>query len=207
MKHLIYTLCAVFLLSSPALAEGALYRLDPDQTNVRFATKMCEADLLIGDFQDIQGEFYFDEAQPEQSYVHVTIAAKDTLYNKTMHKEDTIKDIIDSEKILKVQQYPIVTFKSTKVVKTSDITADVTGDMTLVGMTYPFTMEVTFHDDVGMTTQGRKVASFSAYGTFKRSDFGVLYGLDRIGIRKMGNEVMVFINAAGIREDHKETVE
>jgi len=62
-------------------------------------------------------------------------------------------------------------------------------------------MEITFHDDVGMTAQGRKMAAFSAYGKFKRSDFGIVYGLDRIGIRRMDDEVTVLIDVAGNRKN------
>jgi polyisoprenoid-binding protein YceI len=62
-------------------------------------------------------------------------------------------------------------------------------------------MEITFHDDVGMTAHGRNVASFSAYGKFKRSDFAIVYGLDRIGIRRMDDEVTVLIDVAGNRRD------
>ena len=92
-----------------------------------------------------------------------------------------------------------MTFKSTKVEQTSDFTADVTGDLTLMGVARPFTMEVTFDKDQGLMASGRQLAAFSAYGKFKRSDFRNYYGLDRLGIRKIGDEVTVLIVATGVR--------
>jgi hypothetical protein len=38
--------------------------------------------------------------------------------------------------------------------------------------------------------------AFSAYGTFNRSDWTLLYGLDRVGIRRMSDEVQIFITTS-----------
>ena len=178
-----------------------MFKLDPTQTKVKFVTKMCEADILEGEFQEVSGTFYFDEQAPEKSWVKVTLTPASLLYSREFHRDDHIKTIIESEKLLNTLQFPVISFESETVEVTSDITANVTGTLTLVGESHPFTMEITFHNDVGETTKGRELAAFSAYGTFKRSDFNILYGLDRIGIRKMGDEVMVLVTAAGKRQD------
>jgi polyisoprenoid-binding protein YceI len=60
-------------------------------------------------------------------------------------------------------------------------------------------MEVTFHEKTGLTSKGRMVAAFSTFGSFKRSEFGVNYGLDRVGIRRMGDEVMVMTSITANR--------
>jgi polyisoprenoid-binding protein YceI len=199
MIRTIFFALLLFLLPSFAHAASAVYEIDPDQTHVRFAAKMCLADILMGEFHNVKGVFFFDEQDPNKSHVEVTIGVGSASFNKEAHKGEAVKEIIDGDRFLKAVEFPIVTFRSTKVVKTSDITADVTGDMTIVGVTRPVKMEITFHDDVGMTAQGRKVAAFSAYGKFKRSDFGIVYGLDRIGIRRMDDEVTVLIDVAGNR--------
>jgi len=197
MRHYIFTLILIAFMPFTAAASGNLYTLDPTQTKVKFATKMCEADILEGEFQDVTGTFYFDETAPEKSWVEVTIVPASTVYSRDFHRDDHIKTIIDGEKLLNIKDFPLITFKSTDVKVTGETTADVTGLLTLVGESHPMTLEITFHKDVGESMAGRQLAAFSAYGTFNRSDFNVLYGLDRIGIRRMGNEVMVLINTAG----------
>ena len=198
---LLVLLCGFFFSSAVFSAER--YIVDSEQSFIRIAAKMCEPDLLKGEFGRISGEILLDEENLEKSSVTITVTAADAVFDHEFHRTDNIKDIVMGEKILSVIKFPLITFKSTQIIRTnadqfqaygeqaSVITAIVKGDMTLVGVTRPFEMEVTFHQDTGLTSKGRMVAAFSIYGTFKRSDFGVNYGLDRVGIRRMGDEVMV----------------
>jgi len=119
----------LFVMPSFAHAAGADYEIDPDQTHVRFAAKMCLADILMGEFHDVKGTFYFDEQDPNKSHVEVTIGAGSATFSKEAHKGEAVKDIIASDRFLNIAKFPVVTFRSTKVVKTSNITADVTGDI------------------------------------------------------------------------------
>src|SRR6185295_14141066 len=105
MRRFLFTV--VFLFATPALADT--YVIDPAQTRVRIAVKMCEADLLIGDFVDVEGKFSFDEKEVEKSQVGVNIKAASGKYNHEMHKTDPIKSIIEGEKILDTQKFPDIT--------------------------------------------------------------------------------------------------
>lgn len=198
---LLVLLCGFFFSSAVFSVER--YIVDSEQSFIRIAAKMCEPDLLKGEFGRLSGEILLDEENLEKSSVTITVKAADAVFDHEFHRTDNIKDIVMGEKILSVIKFPLITFKSTQIIRTNSdqfqaygeqasvITAIVKGDMTLVGITRPFEMEVTFHQDTGLTSKGRMVAAFSTYGTFKRSDFGVNYGLDRVGIRRMGDEVMV----------------
>jgi polyisoprenoid-binding protein YceI len=206
---LLVLLCGFFF--SPSVFSVERYIVDSEQSFVRIAAKMCEPDLLKGEFGRISGEILLDEENLEKSSVTITVTAADAVFDHEFHRTDNIKDIVMGEKILSVIKFPLITFKSTQIIRTnadqfqaygeqaSVITAIVKGDMTLVGVTRPFEMEVTFHQDTGLTSKGRMVAAFSTYGTFKRSDFGVNYGLDRVGIRRMGDEVMVMTSITASR--------
>jgi polyisoprenoid-binding protein YceI len=207
VKHSVFHRASLFLFcgffASTAVFSAERYVVDSGQSFVRVATKMCEPDILKGEFGHVTGEILLDEANLKNSSVRITVTAGDAYFDHEFHRTDNIKDIVMGEKILWVLKFPLITFKSTEVVPTSAsqfqaygeqssvITAIVKGELTLVGMTYPFEMEVTFHQKTGLTSKGRALAAFSTYGTFKRSDFGVNYGLDRVGIRRMGDEVMV----------------
>jgi polyisoprenoid-binding protein YceI len=198
MKKLLFIAILAGLWSASVHAAVVAFTLDPEQTHVRFADKMCEADMLMGDFGGVKGTIWLDEQKPEQSRVEVVIDARSGVRSKDIHKGETIKSIIEGKNFLNAAAYPVMTFKSTKVKQTSDFTADVTGNLTIAGVTAPFTMEVTFDKTAGMTTKGRQLVAFSAYGKSKRSDFKNYYALDRIGIRCIGDEVTVLIAATGL---------
>ena len=199
----------LFYPSSVFSAER--YTVDSEQSFVRIAAKMCEPDLLKGEFGSVSGEILLDEENIENSSVTITVTAADAVFDHEFHRTDNIKDIVMGEKLLKVLKFPLITFKSNEVILTkadqfmaygeesSVITATVKGNLTLVGITRPFEMEVTFHEKTGLTSKGRMVAAFSSFGTFKRSKFGVVYGLDRVGIRRMGDEVMVMTSITANR--------
>ncbi|SFL74557.1 Polyisoprenoid-binding protein YceI [Paenibacillus sp. 1_12] len=73
-----------------------------------------------------------------------------------------------------VEQYPKLTFKSSQIVNTGEGEYNVTGDVTLHGVTRPETFAVTFEGS-GKDPWGNEKAGFSAQGAFKRSDYGLTY--------------------------------
>ena len=79
---------------------------------------------------------------------------------------------IASNDVLDVSEYPEATFKSTKVVPTGDNTADVTGDLTLHGVTKPVTFKATFNGE-GKDPWGGERAGFNATTTINLQDFGI----------------------------------
>jgi polyisoprenoid-binding protein YceI len=65
-----------------------------------------------------------------------------------------------------------MTFHSTAVAPTGPDTADVTGDLSLHGVTRAVTLKVTFNGATG-APKSRAYAGFEARGRIRRSDFGV----------------------------------
>jgi len=204
-------LCGLF--SSPAVFSAERYTVDSEQSFIRVATKMCVPDLLKGDFGSVSGEIILDEDNLENSSVSITVTAVDAIFDHEFHRTDNIKDIVMGAQILNALSFPLIKFKSTEIIRTNAqqfmaygeksnvITATIKGDLTLVGETHPFEMEATFHEKTGLTSKGRIVAAFSTFGTLKRSDFGVVYGLDGVGIRRMGDEVMVMTSITTNRSE------
>lgn len=191
------------MMWAPVILSAERYVIDGEQSFVRIAAKMCEPDLLKGEFGDVSGEILLDEINLEKSRVSITVAATNAVFDHEFHQTDNIKDIVLGEKLLRVIKFPLITFESTEIIPTGSVqfesygkqsnivNAIVKGNLSLVGVTRPFEMEATFHASDGLTNQGRMLAAFSTFGTFKRSDFGINYGLDRVGIRRMGDDVMV----------------
>ena len=89
-----------------------------------------------------------------------------------------------------------MTFTSTAVALTGADTADVTGDLTLHGVTRPITLAVTFNGGYGafaMDPSGARIG-FSATGKLNRSDFGIGFGVPAPGTTfGVGDEVQIII--------------
>ncbi|CAN5444608.1 hypothetical protein BH10PSE4_BH10PSE4_28110 [soil metagenome] len=92
-------------------------------------------------------------------------------------------------------KYPAITFRSTQVVVTGPNTAKITGDLTLHGVTKPVVLEASFNGGyAGFEMDPHARVGFSAHGVFKRSDFGMGFGVPAPGSTMgVGDEVDVRI--------------
>ena len=118
------------------------FALDPTHTFVVFKIADLGYAPVVGWFTDVGGQsLTFDSKDVTKSALQgVTIktASIDT------HFAQRNKDLMSPD-FLNVAEFPEMTFKSTSVQKTGDKTGKVTGDLTLVGVTKPVTMDVTFN--------------------------------------------------------------
>ncbi|MFN4088330.1 MAG: YceI family protein [Alphaproteobacteria bacterium] len=164
-------------LASPAAATD--FTVDADHTMMFFKVDHLGYSNMIGRFNKVEGRFTFDEKAPEAASVELTI---DTASIDTNHKRRD--DHLRSPDFFNVQEFPEMTFRSTKVEVTGENTGKVTGDLTLLGVTRPVTLDVTFNKVAPHPLpQYNKVltAGFSARGTLNRSDFGMTYVLPAVG--------------------------
>jgi polyisoprenoid-binding protein YceI len=100
------------------------------------------------------------------------------------------KDLMSPD-FLNVAEFPEMTFKSTAIEKTGDKTGKVTGDLTLLGVTKPVTMDVTFNQVAPNPFHNNTpTAGFEAHAVIKRSDFGM-----KAAIPNIGDEVDISIDS------------
>ncbi len=180
MKKLLILAAALAIGAvQPVFAEDAAaprYGFDKAHTQIFFTVNHLGFSNSTGKFLEFDGGFNFDETKPEASSVDVAIKTAsinldDQKWNDHMKNAD----------FFNVEKFPEMTFKSTKVEVTGKNTANVTGDLTLLGVTKPVTLAVK-HNKTGVHPYLNKTASgFSATGTLKRSEFGMGYGLPAVG--------------------------
>lgn len=201
MKKLIFTLLALTLLAAPAhavdaaakaapAAAGEAYTYDLLHTQVLFSVNHMGFTDSYGRFNKFDGGFTLDEQNPENSSAHITIDV-----NSLDMADATWNDHV-KEKFLEPSKFPTISFKSTKIARTGEKTADLTGDLTLHGVTKPVTLHVTLNK-VGMhpMMQNRKDAGFALSGTIKRSDFGIAAFIPMVG-----DEIALNIQVDGMHE-------
>lgn len=181
---------ALLLLGAVPARAAETYKIDPAHTNLVFVIDHQGYSKMIGHFRDFDGTILFDKDDVAKSSVSIAIktASVDT------HYEDRDADLRSSN-FFNAVEFPEMTFKSTTIEKTGDNTAKITGDFTLLGVTEPLTLEVTFNREGPDEFSDDYKAGFSARGSLKRSDFGMTYAIPAIG-----DEVELMIEVEAIRQ-------
>jgi polyisoprenoid-binding protein YceI len=161
------------LVTAPAFA--ATYEIDSDHTGVRFSWDHLGMSRQSGRFTKVSGTVEFDPAEPEAGRVQVSIKAASLLTGI-----DPLDKQLRSADYFDVAKYPVITFVSTAVRAVTDRTGEVTGDLSMMGITKPVTLRVVWNfageyplAAISPNFQGKMAAGFSATTTIKRSEWGL----------------------------------
>lgn len=191
MKFLAPGILALGLCLAPGLASAESYIIDSTHAHAGFRVSHFGYSTTLGQFRDIAGTLEFDQANPAASTVEVTIktASVDTA-------NDARDEHLRKADFFNVEQFPTMTFKSTHIEVTGEKTAKITGDLTLLGVTKPVTLDATFNQAAPHPMDNtRYVAGFSATGSLKRTDFGMNYAAPAIG-----DDIALIIEAEALRQ-------
>ena len=174
-----------------SMAASERYALDTKGTHafIQFKIQHLGFSWLLGRFNTFSGEFHLDQNKIEDSKVNVTIDVASVDSNHA----DRDKHLRGKD-FFEVDKYPKATFKSTKVEKTGDKTAKVTGDFTLKGVTKPVTLDVSYIGG-GKDPWGGYRQGFEANTELKLKDFGIDYNLG-----PASEKVQIYISAEGIKQ-------
>lgn len=165
----------ILLSALPASAAPEVYDIDSSHANIVFRISHFGFSKPDGKFPNATGILILDEQKPEDSKVNVSIPVKDLVTGiPKLDEHLQAADFFDTAK------FPTATFSSTKVEKTGEKTAKVTGDLTLRGVTKPVVLDVTLNK-IAPNMFKMKTAGFSATTTLKRSDFGMVAYLPDLG--------------------------
>ncbi len=194
MKIVTLGLLTLLFAASPALADSAApakYTFDPAHTQVMFSVSHLGMSHSHGRFAKFDGYFTFDVKNPDASVIDVTIDAT-SIDMGSKEWEDHIRgaDFLNTDK------FPKMAFKSTAVKRAGAMNGTVTGDLTLLGVTKPVTLDVTFNKAGRHPYMKNLVAGFSITGKINRADFGMAKHIPDVG-----DEVKIMIEVEGIRQD------
>lgn len=184
---------ALAITPRDASAEPADFVLDPTHTYITFFISHLGYADLSGMFLKSEGSFTYDEEAKELKNARITVDTSSVFTNL-----DERDKHLKSADFLNTGEYPEMTFVATKAEKISDTEGKVTGDLTLLGVTKPITLDVTFNKAGNYPFgDGHYALGFDAEGSFKRSDFGMSYGVEGDIV---GDEIKLVIGAEGIRQ-------
>jgi polyisoprenoid-binding protein YceI len=177
--------------SAAGLPAGA-YKIDPTHTTVLFKVNHLGFSQYTGAFKTVTADLQLDPANPSTARLTATI---DPTSLDIPAPPAGFLDELKGAQWLNAAQFPQITFRSTAVKSTGADTADITGDLTLHGVTKPVTLKAKFNGGyAGHPMDPSARIGFSATGSFKRSEFGIAYGVPAPGTTMgVGDEVAVIV--------------
>lgn len=172
-------------------AMAADYAIDKQGQHafVTFKISHLGYSWLYGSFKDFDGSFSFDAKAPEASKVNVTINTASVDSNHAERDKH-----LRSGDFLNVEKNPTATFASTSVKSTGAGTADITGNLTLNGVTKPVVIAAKFIGE-GSDPWGGYRAGFEGSTTLKLKDFDIQKDLG-----PASQEVQLIISVEGVRQ-------
>ena len=178
---------AAVLVAAPALAES--YRIDAVHSSVGFSIRHLVS-RTSGNFTDFSGTIVYDPAAPGKTAVDATIEVA-SIDTRNSRRDEHLK----GPDFFNAPAHPEIRFKSTTA-RLEDSVLQVTGSLTLHGVTRTITLPV---EVLGVGTHprnGAPVAGFASRVTIKRSDYGVNSWADAAGV--LGDEVTVELTMEAI---------
>jgi polyisoprenoid-binding protein YceI len=175
---------------APASVQSGTYKVEPNHTRVLFAVSHLGFTTYYGEFVGASGQLQLDPANVGKSSLEVSVPVAGV-----STPSDKLTGELKSADWFDAAKFPTITFKSTQIVSTGADTADVTGDLTMHGVTKRVTLDAKFNTAGVNPLDKAYTAGFEVSGTVKRSDFGVTKYVPMVG-----DDVHLIISAAFERQ-------
>ena len=177
---------------NPVEVQAGTYKLDASHGKITWSVKHLGFSTYVGQFTNVSADLTIDPANPSASTLSATVPIADVSADN-----EGLKGHLQTPDFFDATQFPTATFKATSIVVDKDDAseADVTGDLTIRGVTRPVTLEVKFNQ-AGPSMGGAYRVGFDGETTVKRSDFGVSYGLG-VGL---GDDVKLHIEGEFVKQ-------
>jgi len=158
-------LVAASLVAAVGSAQTSTWKIDPVHSGVEFRILHLGVSHVSGSFSKVTGIVKLDEKEISHSSVEASIDVS-TVNTNEPKRDDHLK----SPEFFNLAQFPTITFRSTSLSKVGG-KLQLTGDLTLAGVTKPVTLAVDGPAAPQKGMGGSTVSGFSATGTISRKDF------------------------------------
>jgi len=158
---------AALAVASPVFAQGFTYQIDPAHANAQFTVRHLGISNVQGEFTKVTGSITIDDKDISKSSVNATIDTT-SLDSRVAARDKDVKD-----NFLEVDKFPTMTFVSKKITKGTDGKVQVTGDLTLHGVTKEVTFTVDGPSEEIKDPWGNQRRGAAATTKIHRTDFGI----------------------------------
>ena len=180
----------------PAFAGASTWDVDSAHSSAEFAVRHLMVSTVRGTLGKVTGTLNLDEQDITKSSVEATVDAT-TIDTREPKRDGHLK----SPDFFDVAKYPTITFKSKKVAVAADKKYQVTGDLTMHGVTKEVLLDVEGSPVGSKDPMGNTKLGGVAHTKLNRQDFGINWNkaLDGGGV-VVGDEVDVTIDVELIKK-------
>jgi polyisoprenoid-binding protein YceI len=178
---------SIALFSTGALADT--YGVDVAHSSAHWTAKHFGAGLTKGRFNDIAGTFSLDAKNPAANKVEITVKTESVDSNQAKRDQH-----LRSPDFFDAKQFPTLTFVSERVVVKADGNLDVTGKLTIHGVTKQVAFTAVKVGE-GKDPYGGYRAGYTTSFVVKRSDYGMKFMLDGVS-----DEITLDISLEGVKQ-------
>jgi len=190
------TLFAVILMT---VAAADQWDIDKAHSYIGFSAQHMVVSHVPGKFENYDGKVIFDGKNLAAGSTELTINVQSI--NTGNERRD---NHLRSSEFFDLENFPIITFKSSKIVPGEGNKFKMLGDLTIRGITKPITLDCFFNGTI-TDTQGNTRAGFAAGGSIKRHDFNIAWDNKlQDGSFIVGEEITLDIQAELVKQVNKE---
>lgn len=161
-------LTAVILFISSINAFAAPWKADPKHTFVQFSVQHLGILPYYGRFKKAEIHLDYDRQNAENSSVKVKISTKSLETD-----DDLMNEILVGDQFFDARNFPYMTFTSTRIVRKSDNTGHVEGELELKGKKRPVIFKAQFNGEAKHPFTGSPIIGIQAEATINRRDWGL----------------------------------
>lgn len=185
---------ALAVSCAAASAQPARYELDPDHAVFAFLVDHVGYAKVLGQFLSTRGSYVFDERTGALSELRIEADAA-SVFTNHRRRDDHLKgpDFLD------VRRHPKLVFTAAGAKRTGDRTFEIEGELELLGRRQPLVLQATWNRSARtpvIPLIGPYVMGVSARGAFRRSAYGMSYGVDDGWV---GDEVQLILEVEAHR--------
>ncbi len=189
MKILSLFFMALIVITTHAVADDYIIDKKGQHAYIGFKISHLGYSWLYGRFNDFDGKFTYDKANPAATKIIVNINPASIDSNHAERDKH-----LRGKKFLYVKKFPKSTFVSTSFIQNGDGSAILTGDFTLRGVTKPITINVNYINE-GKDPWGGYRIGFEGVTRLTLADFGVWPNA-----KPASREVEIILAIEGIRQ-------
>ena len=175
--------------STAVMADEYVIDTKGAHASIKFRVQHLGYSWLYGRFNEFSGNFSYDEKQPENASVEVTIKTSSVDSNHAERDKH-----LRSDDFLNVAKYPEAKFVSTSYTQGKDGNGVLKGNLTLNGVTKPLEIDVEFIG-AGEDPWGGYRAGFEGTTSFAMADFGIVKDLG-----PKSKDVEMILSVEGIKQ-------
>jgi polyisoprenoid-binding protein YceI len=170
------------------------WQIDPAHTDVGFEVKHLMISKVRGRFGTVSGTIQLDEADVSKSSVTAEIDVT-TIDTREAQRDGHLR----SADFFDVENFPAITFRSTRVERAGEDRATVVGDLTIRGVTREVKLSVEEEGTAKDPWGGDRIA-FSATAKIDRRDFGLTWNqaLETGGVL-VANEIKLILDVQAVK--------